>query len=54
MAWAIVASANHLFFDMALGGVVVAVSWYFARRIESRTHHRPAAIIEFERPARAA
>ena len=37
MAWAIVASANHLFIDMALGTAVVAFSWYVARRIERRT-----------------
>ena len=36
MTWAIVASANHLFIDMALGGLVVAVSWWTARRIERR------------------
>lgn len=36
MTWAIVASANHFFFDMALGGAVIAVSWHIARRIEHR------------------
>lgn len=36
MTWAIVASANHLFIDMALGGAVVAFSWWLASRIESR------------------
>lgn len=34
MFWAIVASANHLFFDMALGAAVVALSWYLALRME--------------------
>lgn len=33
MTWAIVASANHLFVDMALGGIVVGLSWAIARRI---------------------
>jgi hypothetical protein len=32
MTWAIVASANHLFIDMALGGAVIAVSWVLVRR----------------------
>ena len=36
MTWAIVASANHLFVDMALGGIVIAASWYLAARIERR------------------
>jgi hypothetical protein len=33
MTWAIVASANHLFIDMALGGAVIVVSWRAARRL---------------------
>lgn len=33
MTWAIVASANHLFIDMVLGGLVVAVSWWIACRL---------------------
>src|SRR5215208_3283311 len=33
MTWAIVASANHFFLDMALGGLVVAVSWSVAARL---------------------
>jgi len=36
MTWAIVASANHLFIDMALGGLVIAFSWWLAARHESR------------------
>jgi hypothetical protein len=36
MTWAIVASANHLFIDMALGGAVVAFSWWAANRFEAR------------------
>jgi PAP2 superfamily len=43
MSWAIVASANHFFVDMALGGLVVALSWYIARRLERR-HQRPAEL----------
>jgi hypothetical protein len=33
MTWAIVASANHLFVDMALGGIVIGISWALARRL---------------------
>jgi hypothetical protein len=40
MTWAIVASANHLFIDMALGGAVIAVSWWLASRIEARRQPR--------------
>jgi predicted PurR-regulated permease PerM len=51
MTWAIVASANHLFIDMALGGLVIAASWWIARRIESRRHPatQPAALPVRER-----
>jgi len=35
MTWAIVASANHLFIDMALGGLVILVSWQAARVLPS-------------------
>ena len=42
MSWAIVASANHFFVDMALGGLVVAVSWYAASRLARRA--APAAV----------
>lgn len=41
MTWAIVASANHLFVDMALGGVVVMVSWQGARYVERLNVRRP-------------
>ena len=37
MTWAIVASANHLFVDMALGGIVIGVSWYAAARLTGAT-----------------
>src|SRR5581483_2467832 len=37
MAWAIVASANHLFIDMALGGLVVLASWRIARLLTGRS-----------------
>ncbi|MFN0145883.1 MAG: phosphatase PAP2 family protein [Dehalococcoidia bacterium] len=44
MGWAIVASANHFFVDMALGSAVVAVSWVLAQRLELRRRGRaPAA-----------
>jgi hypothetical protein len=36
MAWASAATANHLFIDMALGGLAVGVSWGVARRISRR------------------
>lgn len=36
MTWAIVASANHLFIDMALGGIVILASWQMASRLEMR------------------
>jgi hypothetical protein len=32
MTWAIVASANHFFIDMVLGGIVIGISWNIARR----------------------
>lgn len=35
MFWAIVVTANHLFFDMALGVAVVAVSWLIATLLYS-------------------
>ena len=51
MTWAIVASANHFFVDMALGGLVVAISWWTAARLTGRTTRRTpptsAAIIPF-------
>src|SRR3712207_8776916 len=37
MTWAIVASANHLFVDMALGGIVIGVSWYAAAWLTGAT-----------------
>ena len=40
MGWAIVATANHFFVDMALGAAVVAVSWVLAQRLELRRHRR--------------
>ncbi|MBI2764375.1 MAG: phosphatase PAP2 family protein [Chloroflexi bacterium] len=45
MSWAIVASANHLFFDMALGGLVVGASWLIAARIERR--QKRGVVMEF-------
>ena len=43
MTWAIVASANHLFIDMALGGVVIAVSWGVALRLAPGAERAGAA-----------
>jgi hypothetical protein len=42
MTWAIVASANHLFIDMALGGLVVAISWYIAAKLDALRQSRNA------------
>jgi hypothetical protein len=36
MTWAIVASANHFFIDMLLGGVIIGVSWAIARYVQRR------------------
>jgi uncharacterized membrane protein len=53
MTWAIVASANHLFFDMALGGLVIMVSWQVAKRFELQ--RQPATVTVLVRePAEAA
>ena len=53
MTWAIVASANHFFVDMALGGLVVAVSWWTAARLAGRGPRRtppaPATIASLPR-----
>lgn len=43
MSWAIVASANHLWVDMALGGAIVGFSWWLARIVERRHSRRPQA-----------
>jgi hypothetical protein len=50
MTWAIVASANHFFIDMALGGVVVALSWYVATRLSRprTTSEGPATVMALE------
>lgn len=37
MTWAIVATANHFFLDMVLGGAVIALSWWLALRISLLT-----------------
>jgi hypothetical protein len=45
MAWAIVASANHFFIDMALGGVIVGVSWALARLLHGwHMRRRPVPV----------
>ena len=44
MTWAIVASANHLFIDMALGGLIVGISWAIARRLQRRNAAREASV----------
>ncbi|MEO8540559.1 MAG: phosphatase PAP2 family protein [bacterium] len=50
MTWAIVASANHLFFDMALGGLVIIVSWQLAKRLERRRDAAPSTVRVLSRP----
>ncbi|MCC7364743.1 MAG: phosphatase PAP2 family protein [Dehalococcoidia bacterium] len=45
MSWAIVASANHFFVDMALGGLVIIVSWQVAKRLERRRQLRAAIVV---------
>jgi hypothetical protein len=40
MSWAIVASANHYFLDMVLGGAVIAVAWIIAGRLTRNTGRR--------------
>ena len=40
MGWAIVASANHFFIDMAMGAAVVGLSWWIARKLELRSEQR--------------
>jgi hypothetical protein len=48
MSWSIVASANHFFIDMVLGGLVIAVAWYIAAKLHalriSRNAPPPATI----------
>jgi hypothetical protein len=57
MTWAIVASANHLFIDMALGGAVVAVSWALAARLTRPARPRlapvPVALVPLPLPTLA-
>jgi hypothetical protein len=40
MSWAIIASANHFWIDMAMGGLIILVSWWIARRLERATDRR--------------
>ncbi|MGD9893673.1 MAG: phosphatase PAP2 family protein, partial [Dehalococcoidia bacterium] len=42
MTWSIVASANHLFIDMVLGGLVIAVAWYLAAKLAAMRASRNA------------
>lgn len=44
MTWAIVASANHLFVDIAAGGAVVLVSWLAVSHAVRRAARRPAPV----------
>lgn len=42
MSWAIIASANHFWIDMALGGLVVLFAWFAATWIERYLDRRRA------------
>lgn len=46
MTWAIVASANHLFIDMALGGAVIAASWIIVSRLSAPRARRSAVALQ--------
>jgi hypothetical protein len=54
MTWAIVASANHLFIDMALGGAVILFAWWAATRLARRAGPVPATISAFPAEERRA
>jgi hypothetical protein len=43
MSWAIIASANHFWVDMAMGGILVAVAWYLAKWLGPYLERRRAA-----------
>jgi hypothetical protein len=45
MTWAIVASANHLFIDMVLGGAVILFAWWAAARLARRGNGATTAAI---------
>lgn len=47
MTWAIVASANHLFIDMVLGGAVIGFAWWTAGRLAARSKRPPVAITAY-------
>jgi hypothetical protein len=48
MTWSIVASANHFFIDMLLGGLVILLSWWTAARLPAL---RPALARQFRLPS---
>lgn len=45
MTWAIVASANHLFIDMVLGGAVILFAWWAAEKLARRRNRSAGATI---------
>lgn len=45
MTWAIVASANHFFIDMVLGGIVIGISWQIARRWTGSTRRATLTLV---------
>jgi hypothetical protein len=54
MTLAIVARANHLFFDMALGGLVIIVSWQVAKRFEQKRQPASVTVLAAQEFANAA
>ncbi|MFN8557010.1 MAG: phosphatase PAP2 family protein [Dehalococcoidia bacterium] len=50
MTWSIIASANHFFLDMALGGLVIYVSWVAARRLAFAPRRAPTRALRAARP----
>ena len=51
MCWAIFASANHFWVDMAIGGAIVALSWYLAKWGEQYLRRRRLARAASQEPA---
>ncbi len=49
MWWAVVVTGNHFFFDMVMGGIVVAMSWMLVSAIHRRRPSGPLRVL-FGRP----
>lgn len=50
MWWAVTVTGNHYFFDMAMGGIVVFLSWLLVASIQRRRERRPAEAFAESRP----